>query len=88
MVSKTTANTLDILKANLKEGVKTYHQYDGQSRVEAVWEAPLSKKVGEPCLLTIISYVGVTQQIASTREAVATWTAAMEAALPADPSTP
>ena len=86
--NKNSSDTTDLLKNSLKNGLKTYHQYDGQARVEAVWEAPVSASIGQPALLTILEYVGVTQQIQSTREAVSEWTATMEAALPVDPALP
>lgn len=87
-MGKTTADAIDMLKANLNEGIKSFAVYDGSGRQTALYEAPLTQDVGEPCLASFYAFVGVSTDATAWKEEISTWTATMEAALPATPALP
>jgi hypothetical protein len=87
-MGKSSANSIDLLKANLKGGIKTYSVYDGSQRVTAMYETVIHWDVGAPALATFFAYDGTSSRLVGTKEEKSTWTATMEAALPATPALP
>ncbi len=68
-------NLEGILKSGFHEGMKSYYAYDASDRLEYIYESPLHTADGEPCLVTQLTYVGVTSRVQKKKESQGAWVA-------------
>lgn len=66
---------LTSLKNELK---KEFVAYDGSDRPISYYQAHINAGDGEPCLLTTITYVGVSTRIEKSKETIGLWSTAYE----------
>lgn len=83
MVSAGPVNDSRQLQTNLKLHQKTHTIYDAiTGNPTHYYEASAVTAHGGECLLTVMSYYGVSNRVATTKELVATWDEAWEVGLP------
>jgi len=73
----------EFINTILAEGIKSYVVYDGSDREIARYEAPVALSVGNNCIVTKMSYDGLTTKIVAMLETTGTWTQPMQDAVDA-----
>lgn len=73
-----TIKLIHMIKTSLEQGVKTYSEYDGSSRLIGFYEAPADAVDGTNCLKTVYEYVGASNRVLKTKESIAQWDASYD----------
>lgn len=67
--------TIDFTKGLRNDPMKAYYTYDGTGRLEFAYEAGISAKEGDTCLLTQYAYDGASTRIKKFKESLSAWPA-------------
>lgn len=72
------SNKYEFIKTGNSEYIKSYITYDGQSRMEYVYEARANAANGDPCLVTQYVYDGLSNRVTKMKETQGTWSSAYD----------
>lgn len=75
-------NKSALILAGKNEYKKQKYAYDGQGRLQYLYEAPIDTKNGSPCMVTKFVYVGATTTMDSSAEFETTWNSAWDMTFP------
>ena len=67
------SNKYEFIKTGTSEYIKQFLTYDGQSRMEFVYEARANASHGEPCPVTQYVYDGLSNRVTKMKETQGVW---------------